>query len=112
MYSSLTRTVCVCSQHNGKFLSRTCALCEHLFVFVLRTFYAEINSQDMSSGPAILESFCHSLVRDKDKWNQYQTYLLNMEQGQRILSQYGGTFFQVCWNTYLISVITVGRWPT
>ena len=63
--------------------------------FVLRTFYNEMNSHDLSTGPAILESFCHSLVRDKDKWNQYQTYLLNMEQGQRILSQYGGTFFQV-----------------
>ena len=60
-----------------------------------RTFYAEVSSGKLDTPLAIVESFCQALVRNQDSWNQYQTFLLNMEQGQRVLSQYGGTFFQV-----------------
>ncbi|CAI8019891.1 Pleckstrin homology domain-containing family G member 4B [Geodia barretti] len=61
---------------------------------VHRTFYAEVSSGKLDTPLAIVESFCQALVRNQDSWNQYQTFLLNMEQGQRVLSQYGGTFFQ------------------
>ena len=75
--------------------SSTVYTCNITYCTPHRTFYAEVSSQKLDSAPAIVDSFCHTLVRNRDSWNQYQTYLLNMGQGQRILSQYGGTFFQV-----------------
>lgn len=60
----------------------------HLYFCGCRRFYEELSAHEDS-----VEGVCNSFIENETGFQCYIPFLLNMEQGLQVLTDYGGSFF-------------------